>query len=64
MLSRLILHILALVVVNRQLLDLETVLVVDLVGHAARMGQGPLGLPSGLAMIIIRERNLGVALIW
>ena len=63
MLSRLILHIFALVVVGRQLLDLETVLVVDLVRHAARMGQGPLGLPSWLAVIIVRKRNLGVALI-
>jgi len=63
MFSCLILHIFALVVVDRQLLDLETVLVVDLVRHAARMGQGPLGLPSGLAVIIVRKRNLGVALI-
>lgn len=62
-LSRLVLHIFALVVVDRQLLDLETVLVVDLVRHAAGMGQGPLGLPSGLTVIIIGERDLGVALI-
>jgi len=56
-------HVLALVVVEGQLLNFETVLVVDLVSHAARVRQLPLSLSAGLAMVVAREGYLRVALI-
>ena len=57
-------HVLALVVVEGQLLNFETVLVVDLVSHAARVRQLPLSLSAGLAMVVAREGYLRVTLIW
>ena len=52
-LARLVLHILALVVVDRQLLDFKTVLIIYLVSHATRMCKRSLRLPAGLAVIVV-----------
>ena len=60
------LHFLALIIIKRQLLYFETVLVVDLVGHTAHaswVNQLALCLISWLAVIVVRERYLRMTLV-
>ena len=62
-LSRLVFHVFALVVIEGQLLYFETVLVVYFVSHAAWRAVGALSLPARLTVVVVGEGNLGVALI-
>jgi len=62
--SDLILHVLAVVVVERKLFYFETVFVVYFVSHAAWVDQLPLGLPARLAVIVVRERYFRMTLVW
>lgn len=61
--SDLILHVLAVVVVQRKLFYFETVLVVDFVSHATWVNQLPLSLTARLAVIVVRERYFRVTLV-